>query len=524
MASASGGGAALGAAYSRNPVDVAGQTAKRTDTFLQQREAQMEKDRLEKDAKEEKLTSLYDKKVAKIIVDQDAPPKAKEISTTAGDEIYRLTKSGLKGIELSRAVDRVTEDANAAIQGITGAAKSKANQPKDAFYRDGGFSTGSDDMMKGDYTFGYDENGRGIFQGLDGPISVKDFNGAIGTAAQIPQINSAGSVEALDTLRKSQEWDLKSAQGQNAYRNAAGEQSRANINANNGAASARYIYNNVDLGKDKEAFMAVGQKLAGGASYLDLSTEEQALFNKHIPAGQQRYSEGLTRNLADLKPSTPSTPSLDKYKNPDEYFKTTGNLLYGNNKGEGKGRTSAQAAAISQQTVEKLNGKSTGGKIDFAGGKLQIRHSGDSNYIPFDEDKNEGEMIFTPKGGDPITLAYNNDVEGESQEEVLQKYLYEDTQSAEVRSTIERFQPGQNSRGKSISTKPQPGLVKGDNYGSISTDLDLFYRKQGIDAQPTKSGVTLTKGTKTVTLDLSKYDTDEDRAIALSIQAEILSK
>ena len=376
MANGTGGGAALSAQYGRGPIDVAGKVASKTDSFLKEQQAKVEKEKLDKENKEKDLTKMYDDKVAKIIVGQDAPPKAKEIATIAGDEIYKLSKDGkLKGIELSRAIDRVTEDANAAISDITGAANSKAKGPKDAFYVDGEFGNASDSMMKGDCAFSYTE-GRGGFKCTGGQYSVSEYGAAIGQENTMKQINIKEGLTALAADKSAYTWDLKKPEGQAAWRQRSSELSNSNFNGQNAGAGARFIYNNVNLGEDKAAFLEVGKKMAIGG-YDSLTVDEKAMYDKYKQNGQELYEQQLNKGLVDVKPTDADPNAGVPIKDDKTYIDDTTRLIYGKNGGAPSGFTKTRISEGLTKIFEKVDLKKDGaqGKIG-KNTRFKINHSG----------------------------------------------------------------------------------------------------------------------------------------------------
>ena len=513
--------AAYKEAYADKPIDVAGGIAETSQAVV---DVYTEEEKAKK-AKTEKYEKLYGNKVAKIIDTQDAPPGAQEISVTAGDEIYDLIKnSGLEGLDLERAINNVIKDANHAISGITGAAKAKVDQPTDAFFKDSGFGLDNDTMLNGDYAFQY-KNGRGYFLGPDGPVSVSDFNRLRGKTVDVPKLSLTGATEALDGLRKSNEWNLNKPSGQAAYKTAANQQANQLFNEDNALAAIRFLYNRATEyeipTKDKQTLLNIGAKLQNGASFNELESAEREFYAKYKEIGIESITNSLSQNLPDLSKDPKSgsgsgsgSGAID-YTNPKAYTESTSRILYGKN-GKGAARTLADSEKGATNIVKKLGDKSGASTFldEDENYTVTINHSGDDDYIPFNEDASVGVLtIKDVDGAEVAKIEYDESDPEKTKEKMLGKFLY-DSQSQEKRDTLERFAP-------TATNGPKAALVEGNNYGTISTDLDIFYRNQGIDAHPTKTGITLKKGTKSLAINLEGLS-GEDRAVAIAVAAEQL--
>ena len=481
--------------YGRGPVDVAGKVGAQVTQGIKDKQvrddklAKEQKDeelRLEKEkqAKSDKNAKLYGDATAKIIDTQDAPPSAQEISITAGDEIYRLSKSGLEGIDLMRAIDKVTKDSNAAIQGITSAAEAKTNAPKDAFYTDGEFGASNDQMMDGDFAFTF-KDGRGQFVGNGNDYTVGEYNGMRGKTLDIPQINMADSTEALNGLRQSQEWNLTTPQGYNAYKKAAGEQANGLISPANATAATRWMYNNAEniglAGDDKKSLLDAGRVLADGGKYENLSPEQKTLFDKYSGPAREMYSNGLTKNLA--KPKYPnngrggSGSKDDQYESPKDFVKNESKFL-------DESFSSEEASAAADDVIEN---------DDFT--------SFQEAYPDFDLDYDGLESIgaSSKKSGD-ITLG--GETRTFSSPEELKEILVNAVQGANA----EKVQYYENKT-----------YLENNNLGEIVDYLNVDYRGEGYSFDISGEDIQITKGTKKINFPAAKLGSLQKRKDALKI-------
>ena len=501
--------------YGRGPVDVAGKVGAQVTQSIKDKQVRDDKLaaekkaddlRLEKEARDktQRNAELYDEKTAKIIDTQDAPPSAQEVSITAGDEIYRLQKSGLEGIDLMRAIDKVTKDANSAIKGITSAADAKANAPQDAFYQDGAFGSSNDQMMNGDFAFTY-KDGRGQFVGDGNEYSVGEYNGMRGKTLDIPQINAQDSVTALDGLRKSQEWNLNKTEGRNAYIKASNDQANGLISTGNATAATRWMYNNADsiglAGGDKEMLLEAGRTLADGAKYEDLSPEQRAIFDKYSPQARELYSNNLTKNLPKIAPETTGTGGGTgtgtggskeiNYTDPRAYVQSVNERLDTAPDIEGIS-TSVEEGELTQ--LEEALGVTA--EINLEGTKLG-RFVGTSS-------QDEGTIELTDADGNVQEIPFGGD--NPSKKDAVAAYLKNNTKDFDI---IERFESVENLVGEA------------SNYKQISTDLDIKFRDKGLDFRPTKEGIVIEINGKNTPIKLAGK-TPEERAIAINIIVETI--
>ena len=477
--------AAYKEAYRDKPIDVAGKAVETSQAIIDVYDKEQE----EANQKKKDMENLYGTKVAEIYDTQDAPPSAQEISITAGDKIYDLIKnSDLEGIDLERAINNVIKDANHAITGITGAAQTKTQQPQDDFYKDGGFGQGSDEMLKGNLVFQYGNDGRGYFLGPDGPISVSDYNTALGSTAQIPQLDFSGVGENLNNLRIRNEWNLTTQEGQDAYRNAATNEITAAFN--NPLAGTRYLYNNASqLGitdADKQKLLAIGQKLQSGT---DLTDEEKTFYETQSQKGIDYQVAQQTQNLAAPKPITRTNRNT-----------TTTNKVEANNRKTYISDTT-KAYRTSVKDVKNLG-------EDFLREGVQeiidLEDPDDIEDLEFAnelgvtkiewDDRDEGSeghgKGYVTINGKRMRFEGNTANAGFTQLRNILKDAALRRQLGENYDIYKKYNDPTN-------------VLEGDNYATISDDLNIAYDGQGVVFKETSNGITVSKGAKSVTLDLT---------------------
>ena len=496
--------------YGKGPVDVAGKVGAQVTKSLKDKQVRDDKLaaekkaddlRLEKEAKDktERNARLYDEKVAKIIDTQDAPPSAQEVSIIAGDEIYKIQKSGLEGIDLSRAVDKVIKDANSAIQGITSAADAKANAPQDAFYQDGAFGSSNDQMMNGDFAFTY-KDGRGQFVGDGNEYSVGEYNGMRGKTVDIPQINPSDSLEALDGLRKSQEWNLNTTQGQAAYKNAAGEQARGLISSQNAPGAVRFMYNNAEqlgiAGTDKENLLDLGRQLADGQKYDDLSEEQKSLFDKFSGPTQELYSNSLTKNLAPVKPESGSggtgsgggtnTDTKTYVKDNTNIFNKVRNANF---KVKGQRITLETFNTQGSNIAEDLSNVED---LDDIPETKKFANLGISNLQY--EDREKGS-----KGHGKGTVT----IDGEDFPFESFPQLKELITNTAIDKGLQKLNLSQDQYEVFQKYQNPTSYLNNDDFSTISNDLSITYNGRGVTFKSTPTGVTIGKGNNSKTLKLA---------------------
>lgn len=497
--------AAYSQQYAKGPVDVAGKTATAVDEFAKTRKLEQETYDLEQKQTKENNTKLYGDKIANLIDTQEAPPNAQEISIQAGDEIYKLIKEGgLEGIELNRAIDRIVSDSNNAVQGIVKAADAKNKAPKDLFYTDGKFGASNDQMLKGNFAFEY-KDGRGQWVGADekgNPVeySVKEYNQMRGKTIDVPQVSTAKALEVLTKKKTALGWNLNTIEGNQAFKASAVSAAASNLNATNGAATARFIYNNTDLGTDKEAYLAMGQKLTNGAKYEDLDATEKSLFDKHIKAGRQVFSGSLTKDLQQPKPRTGSgTVDKNKFKLDKTGVKDINAILDDND-------VSGIKAAIDEiiktdggdedavaNVVRQLYPEATV-SIDYAGN--------DATHLVGLGSTNRGTItIKTPDGEKEYD--FDNDVEGQTLSDVVIK-----DRKGDYSDLIDKYSDLTN-------------LVDLNNAGTTANQFSSYYRKEGFSFEPSGTGLKVTKGSRSQTISFEDK-TEEEVKIAMEVIAETL--
>ena len=301
------------------------------------REAKEERLKKEKLARDEKNEKHFGDAAKRISVQDGAPPSAQTIASLGGDQLHSIIKDLPPGVDRGAAVERVIRKSQQAVDAITSAALSLEAAPGDAFASDGGFYNLAKNMLEGDLTYSW-VDGDLMVQGTgkDGQpvnMSLDEFTNSITPPDGLQAINSGEANELLIKEKKDKNFNLNTREGQDAFRRTAIDVASQYINAENGAAAARYIYNNAEElgldGVDKKNFLEIGKILQSGADLSELSEEAQQYINKFLPKAQQLYGQSLVGELPAVAKTGGGgkTPPFQGFGGDDLYVSETRDIL-----------------------------------------------------------------------------------------------------------------------------------------------------------------------------------------------------
>ena len=504
--------AAYSEAYRDRPIDAAGNIAKSVDTGITKAIDKAEKDKKEKELRDSQNEKMFGDAAKQIKVQDGAPPSAQYIAGIGGDQIAEIYNSLPAGTERAQKIQQIITKSNRAINAIT-LANNATKKEVDAYGTDQGWLNNAKNLLSGDLTYMW-EDGKLMVQGTgkDGTtinMDLDTFTDTIKVPDAVAKLDSASNVEALQTLKTKKGADLKTAAGQAAIvadANNLATQS-LNYNSTNGAiATTRWMYNNegnLEIpSESKGMLLQIGTFFEDGGNYNDLDKDQKALLEKYLPTAQKAYGAQLINSSFGAL-QTPKAGSGDgtyelydtKFENPDSAESSIEILDYASD--------DTEALDTVMKTIEADGFGETSTTIPSPDGKSNITI--DVNPTGWSVgrglgvgSRDEGEVTI---GGQ--TFQYNNNEEGNSLRDVIEKQVY-GQQAYETK----RFYSFQETTvdGVTVNDLPNTQIFEGtSNMGTISTRLDVLYNKDGYNFQPNNdnNGVTAIIGSKKISIPLA---------------------